>query len=121
VKTKRSSPQNAQDYRLLKGTVAPLVLDSPFGQLDEEYRKTTAQYVPRMASQVVLMLSRSQAAGGVINVLHDRVGEEYVLVRKNKDARGSRPREVRQFSGKDVDMAVFDASFDGSTIVRLTQ
>jgi DNA sulfur modification protein DndD len=112
--------QNAQDYRLLKGTVAPLVLDSPFGQLDEEYRKTTAQYVPRMASQVVLMLSKSQAAGGAISALQDRVGEEYVLVRKNKDARGARPREVRQFRGKDVEMAVFDASFDGSTIVRLT-
>ena len=31
--------QNADDYRLLRGTVAPLVLDSPFGQLDEDYRR----------------------------------------------------------------------------------
>jgi DNA sulfur modification protein DndD len=112
--------QNAEDYRLLKGTVAPLVLDSPFGQLDEEYRKTTAEYVPRMAGQVVLMISRSQASGGVIEALRERIGEEYALVRKNKDSRGSRAREIRQFHGKDVEMATFDDPFDGSAIVSVS-
>lgn len=112
--------QNAEDHRLLRGTVAPLVLDSPFGQLDEHYRKTTAKYVPRMASQVVLMVSKSQASGGALEALQDRVGEEFVLVRTNKAARGMRELEVRQFHGKDVEMASFDANYDGSSIVRVT-
>ena len=112
--------ENAEDRRLLKGTVAPLVLDSPFGQLDDAYRKTTAQYIPRMASQVVLMVSKSQASEAV-NALEDRVGEEYVLVRHNKDARGNRPREIRQFYGKDIEMAIFDSSYDGSAIIRVAK
>jgi DNA sulfur modification protein DndD len=113
--------QNADDYRLLRGTVAPLVLDSPFGQLDEDYRKTTAEYVPQMAGQVVLMVSKSQASGGVMDALQGRIGQEYVLVRHNKDARGARALEVRQFNGKDVETALFDADFDGSEFVRVTR
>lgn len=113
--------QNAEDYRLLRGTVAPLVLDSPFGQLDEAYRKTTAEYIPQMAGQVVLMVSRSQASGGVMEALRDRIGKEYVLVRHNKAARGERPVEIRQFNGVDEETAVFDADFDGSSFVEVTR
>ena len=113
--------QNAQDYRLLRGTVAPLVLDSPFGQLDDDYRKTTAQYVPEMAGQVVLMVSKSQSSGGVLDALLDRIGEEYVLIRHNKGTRGERTPEIRQFGGKDVETAVFDADHDGSGFLRVTR
>ncbi len=113
--------QNADDYRLLRGTVAPLVLDSPFGQLDEAYRQTTAEYVPQMAGQVLLMVSKSQGSGSVMEAIKGRIGEEYVLVRHNRDPRGERPLEVRQFNGKDVETAVFDAEFDGSTFARVTR
>jgi DNA sulfur modification protein DndD len=113
--------QNAQDHRLLRGTVAPLVLDSPFGQLDEAYRRTTAEYIPQMAGQVLLMVSSSQASGSVMDAIRGRIGEEYVLVRHNRDPRGERPVEVKQFNGRDVETAVFDAEFDGSTFVRVTR
>lgn len=109
--------QNAADHRLLKGTVAPLVLDSPFGQLDEAYRKTTAEYVPEMASQIVLMISGSQGSGGVVEALRNRVGREYALIRNNKGPRGDRKVESKQFHGKDVETSTFDAPFDGTTIV----
>ena len=111
--------QNAQDHRLLRGTVAPLVLDSPFGQLDESYRRTTAEYIPQMAGQVLLMVTSSQASRSVMDAIKDRIGEQYVLIRHNRDPRGKRPLEIQQFSGKDVETAVFDAAFDGSTFVRI--
>ena len=111
--------QNAKDARLLKGTVAPLVLDSPFGQLDDAYRATTAECVPEMAGQVVLMVSRQQG-GGVLDVLRGRVGQEYVLVRHNKDARAHRTAEIRQFNGKDVETALFDQEYDGTSFVRVS-
>jgi hypothetical protein len=113
--------RNAQDYRLLRGTIAPLVLDSPFGQLDEAYRQTTAEYVPQMAEQVILMISKSQGSGGVMDALEGQIGEEYVLVRHNKAPRNNRPPEIRQFNGKDVETAMFDAPFDGSSFARVTR
>mgnify|MGYP005852365037 CR=1 FL=1 len=77
--------QNAEDYRLLPGTVAPLVLDSPFGQLDEAYRATTAEFIPKMARQVVLLVSKSQGSEDVLNAVKDHLGAEYLLVRHNNE------------------------------------
>ena len=36
--------QNAMHKFLLPGTVAPLFLDAPFGQLDDEYQPRVAKY-----------------------------------------------------------------------------
>ncbi|CAH2402993.1 AAA family ATPase [Mesorhizobium escarrei] len=108
--------ENAEGFRLLKGTVAPLILDSPFGQLDESYRATVAQHVPQMAAQVILMVSGSQGSGGVVEALRPRVGKEFVLVRQNRAPRGERPVEIRQFRGRDFETARFDAEFDGTLI-----
>lgn len=111
--------QNAQDHRLLRGTVAPLVLDSPFGQLDDSYRETTGEHVPRMASQVILMVSGSQANGGAVKALRERVGKEYVLIRTNKASGEGKRGEVRQFNGKDYQVALFDQEADGTIIEEI--
>lgn len=111
--------QNAGDHRLLRGTVAPLVLDSPFGQLDDSYRRTTGEHVPRMARQVVLMVSGSQAGGGAVEALMDRVEKEYVLVRTNKGAGRPGTGETRQFHGRDYQTALFDQAADGTIIVEV--
>jgi DNA sulfur modification protein DndD len=111
--------QNAQDHRLLRGTVAPLVLDSPFGQLDDSYRQTTGEYVPRMASQVVLMVSGSQAGGGAIDALRERIGKELILVRTNKGPRKEGASEFKHLHGKDYETTLFDQPADGTEIVEV--
>ncbi len=112
--------RNAQDYRLLPGTIAPLVLDSPFGQLDEDYRATTAQFIPKMARQVVLLVSRSQGSDDVLNVLKEHLGAEYLLVRHNKEPRRDRKPETRIFEGREYPTAIFDSDFDGTEIVEIS-
>lgn len=111
--------QNAQDYRLLPGTIAPLVLDSPFGQLDEAYRITTAEFIPKMARQVVLLVSKTQGSEDVLQAVKKHLGAEYVLVRHNKEPRGERKEESRYFEGKEFKTAVFDSSYDGTEIVEV--
>ena len=112
--------ENAKDYRLLPGTIAPLVLDSPFGQLDEAYRATTAEFIPKMARQVVMLVSKSQGSEDVLEALKDNLGAEYLLVRHNKEPRGERKQENRYFQGKEFNTAVFDAEYDGTEIVEIT-
>ena len=112
--------QNAKDYRLLPGTIAPLVLDSPFGQLDEEYRTTTAQFIPKMARQVVLLVSRSQGSADVLTTLKDHLGAEYLLVRHNRDPAGERKQENRYIQGEEFRTVVFDSEYDGTEIVEIT-
>jgi DNA sulfur modification protein DndD len=111
--------QNAKDYRLLPGTIAPLVLDSPFGQLDEAYRKTTAEFIPKMARQVVLLVSKSQGSEDVLDAIKDHLGAEYILVRHNKESRGERIQESRYFKGKGYKTAIFDSKYDGTEIVEV--
>lgn len=112
--------ENAQDYKLLPGTIAPIVLDSPFGQLDDDYRKTTAEFVPKMARQVVLLLSKSQGTGEVIGTLDDRIGAEYLLVRHNREEAGDRTPETRDLRGKTYQTALFDSGYDGTEVKEIT-
>ncbi len=108
--------KNAGDYRLLPGTIAPLVLDSPFGQLDEAYRTTTAQFIPKMARQVVLLLSRSQGSPEVLDALQGHVGAEFLLVRHNREPIGDRKPESRYFKGEEFRTAIFELDFDGTEV-----
>lgn len=111
--------ENAKDYRLLPGTIAPLVLDSPFGQLDETYRTTTAEFIPKMARQVVLLVSRSQGSEDVLSALRNHLGSEYLLVRHNTDPAGDRNQESRYFGGKEFNTVVFESEYDGTEIVEI--
>lgn len=111
--------QNAQDKSLLPGTIAPLVLDSPFGQLDKVYKTATAEFIPSMARQVVLLLSQSQGDQDVLNVLSKYIGAEYVLIRHNTGEQGSRKFEKRPLGKSDVVITQYDSKFDGTEIRKV--
>lgn len=81
---------NDKNVVLRPGTVAPLVLDAPLGQLDVDYQEAVARYLPTLGEQVVLLLSSSQCPPRVFDALEPRVGAEYVLISENTEARGSR-------------------------------
>jgi DNA sulfur modification protein DndD len=56
-----SERERQDDEFLIPGTVAPLVLDAPFGQLDSVFQTAAISWIPKMARQVVLFVSDSQA------------------------------------------------------------
>ncbi len=94
----RSSKKDTPFF--VPGTIAPLVLDSPFGKLDKRYKKDTASFVPQMASQVVLLLSSSQGDDEVVAVLSPFVGCEYVLISENRGALGRKSEDEIVLRGK---------------------
>lgn len=110
--------RNAMDDRLLRGTVAPLVLDSPLGSLDPSYRRTVVETIPQMAGQVVLMISGSQGSKDVLDAIHSRVGSEFVLIRRNKDADDGKG-ETKEFRGTLLDIATFGNDFNGTEIKKV--
>ena len=109
----------AKHPSLLPGTVAPLALDSPFGDLDPDYQQTTAEHIPKMAQQVILMVSKSQASKAVMEGLGDAIGAEYALIRHNKEPLGLRNVETRTYNGKDYQTSYFDQDFDGTSIEEI--
>ena len=54
-------------------------MDSPFGSLESDYQRKIAEWIPTLASQVVVMVSRSQWSSQIENAFRGRIGKEYIL------------------------------------------
>jgi DNA sulfur modification protein DndD len=106
---------------LLPGTVAPLVVDSPFGHLDPLYRRSVAEFLPNLASQVILLVSTSQASDAVLGTIASKVGQEYLLTRHNRsDGEGKQP-ELIDIRGKTYELTRYNSQFDGTQITEVSE
>lgn len=111
--------QEDDDDILLPGTVAPLVVDSPFGHLDPLYRRGVAEFLPNLASQVILLVSTSQASEAVMSTLNGKIGQEYVLTRHNRsDGAGKQPEHI-EIGGKTYDLTTYDSEIEGTRITEV--
>jgi DNA sulfur modification protein DndD len=57
----------------------PIVMDSPFGSLDEIYRRQIANILPQLANQLVVLVTKTQWRGEVAQEMKNYIGREYVL------------------------------------------
>lgn len=58
----------------------PVVMDSPFGSLDEIYRRQVAKSLPQLANQLIVLVTKTQWRGEVETEMNPRIGKEYLLV-----------------------------------------
>jgi DNA sulfur modification protein DndD len=58
----------------------PIIMDSPFGSLDEIYRRHVANVIPSLANQLVVLVTKTQWRGEVAEEMQRYIGKEYVLV-----------------------------------------
>jgi DNA sulfur modification protein DndD len=58
----------------------PIVMDSPFGTLDENYRRQIARLIPTLADHLVVLATKTQWRGEVETEMEPYIGKEYVLV-----------------------------------------
>ncbi len=72
--------KHEQGGKFFKGGLYPLVMDSPFGALDDDYRFKVAERVSNLADQVIIFVSNSQWNGNVKKACADRVGNSYRLI-----------------------------------------
>ncbi len=110
--------QKSQLY--IPGAVAPLILDSPFGNLDTTYRAAVAREIPEMAEQVVLFLSSSQATSDVVDQLRARIGRVYLLRLHNPEPLGRRKAEHLFWGKQKLPLAEYDAERSMTEIVEVS-
>lgn len=72
--------KHEQGGKFFKGGLYPLVMDSPFGALDDDYRFKVAERVASLADQVIIFVSNSQWNGNVKSACANRVGNSYKLI-----------------------------------------
>lgn len=57
----------------------PIVMDSPFGNLDPTHKENVAKGIPALASQVIVIVSDAQWNGIVAESMKDKVGAVYEM------------------------------------------
>lgn len=114
-----ASRVDAKNTILKPGTIAPLVLDAPLGQLDPSYQESVAQFLPRLANQVILLVSGSQGGERVLKALEPFVAAEYLLIQENKGPRGKKESLKRVIRGCERDLILFSRPRTMTHIERL--
>lgn len=92
VKIARERYESNDDPQFFSGGIYPIIMDSPFGALDDEHRRQVSDVLPEMAEQVVVLVTDSQWRGPVANELSDLAGREYHLEFNPGNESGSYPR-----------------------------
>lgn len=74
----------------------PIVMDSPFGNLDPVHKTNVAAGIPALASQVIVIVSSSQWKGEVETNIFNRVGRIYELVDGQTDQPDSEFTDLKE-------------------------
>ncbi|MEE9433711.1 MAG: AAA family ATPase [Sphingorhabdus sp.] len=69
-----------QNSKFFRGGNYPIIMDSPFGALDDEYRTLVAGGIPKLAGQIILFVTSSQWKGEVEGACANYVGQHLSLV-----------------------------------------
>ncbi|HYW19013.1 MAG TPA: AAA family ATPase [Nodularia sp. (in: cyanobacteria)] len=75
----REWSQKRKMMMLPDSSTFPIVMDSPFGSLDEMSRRHIAGTIPKLANQLIVLASKTQWRGEVEAEMTERIGREYVL------------------------------------------
>lgn len=67
----------------INGGIYPIVLDSPYGDLDVEHKREMTSAIQQLSDQIIIFASSSQWSNDVDNIMKDRVGNIYELINKN--------------------------------------
>lgn len=94
VQIARERYESSSDSQYFSGGIYPIVMDSPFGALDDDHRRQVSRVVPQMAEQVVVLVTDSQWRGPVANELSDLAGRQYRLSFDPGDGAGNYPRTM---------------------------
>jgi len=92
VQIARERYESDTDAEYFSGGIYPIVMDSPFGALDDEHRRTVSRVIPRMAEQVVVLVTDSQWRGPVASEMNEIASRQYRLDFDEGDGEATYPQ-----------------------------
>ena len=76
----RDWSENRKMMMVPDSSTFPIVMDSPFGSLDTNSRRHIARTIPKLANQLIVLVTKTQWRVEVEEEIADKIGKEYVLV-----------------------------------------
>lgn len=99
VEIAREQYESDHEGEYFDGGIYPIVMDSPFGALDNEHRAEVSQVLPMLADQVVVLVTDSQWEGPVEREMGPSVGAHHELdYEENGGIQGSPVTEINEIS-----------------------
>ena len=104
---------------LVSGTTAPFVIDAPFGELDNTYKRATAEFLPKRSRQLIFLLSSSHWTGAVDETIKSLIGSEYVLISSKTSPQNGKPDDKLLIDCKEYLQSLYGQVKDATFIERV--
>jgi DNA sulfur modification protein DndD len=104
---------------LVSGTTAPFVIDAPFGELDNTYKKATAKFLPKRSRQLIFLLSSSHWTGAVDETIKNKIGSEYVLISSKSSVQNGKPEDKLTIDGNEYIQSLYNQDKDATFIEKV--
>ncbi|MCF7987313.1 MAG: AAA family ATPase [Methylovulum sp.] len=104
---------------LVSGTTAPFVIDAPFGELDNTYKKASAEFLPKRSRQLIFLLSSSHWEGTVDEAIRDKIGSEYILISSKNSIQGEKPSDKLTINGIEFIQSLYSQEKEATFIKRV--
>ncbi len=102
VQIAKERHESDTDVDYFTGGIYPIVMDSPFGALDNEHRRLVGKLIPELGEQIVVLATDSQWEGPVKESMTDIIGRQYWLDFEESGP-GSYPRtQIREETSVEV-------------------
>tara|TARA_B100000929_G_scaffold282353_1_gene262270 strand:+ start:2630 stop:4657 length:2028 start_codon:yes stop_codon:yes gene_type:complete len=111
-----ASRRNIKDPILSSATVAPLLIDAPFGVLDNKYRNVVVSELPKQARQIIFLVSSSQWSEEMDSEIRDKVGKEYVLILEESGSQGDKEIDILNIRGNKKAVSRYDCDIDRTVV-----
>jgi DNA sulfur modification protein DndD len=97
----------------------PIVMDSPFGSLDRISRRQIAQILPQLASQILVLVTKTQWRDEVETQMQPKIGKQYLLTYYT--SKSDAPEDHLEINGRRYPLIQHSPNdFDYTEIVEIT-
>lgn len=111
IAKKRYLDEKNRDY--FPGGLYPLVMDTPFGNADDEHSENIARYIPELADQVIIFSSNKNWSPAVQKICKSRIGKEYSIIHYSVNPKeGVNPNYERK-SSTGYEFSIIEEGFYG--------
>jgi DNA sulfur modification protein DndD len=111
--------RHVNDPILSSATVAPLVIDAPFGVLDDAYRKVVVSNLPQYANQLVFIVSSSQWTADMDKAIHKQIGKEFCLVMEESSPQADKEIDIISIREKQYVLSKYDQPYRRTSLMEI--
>lgn len=111
IAKQRFNSSGKHDY--FTGGLYPLVMDTPFGNADEDHSVKIARYIPELSDQVIILVSNKNWSEEVDDICRSKIGKEYSLIHYTPNPKENVDSNYERESATGYEYSEFEEGYYG--------